>query len=932
MTELTTADPRPPTAASPPAVGASWRPGAWSLPKVRWAAAATVLFAAGGISHLAGAPPWLWWSLYLACYAAGGWEPGLAGLRALRERTLDVDLLMVAAAIGAAAIGQVFDGALLIVIFATSGALEAVATKRTADSVRGLLDLTPERATRLTGAGDHVREDIVDVAVLQVGETILIRPGERVGADGRVLWGASPVDQASITGESLPVDKQAGDEVFAGTVNGTGVLRVRVTRAAGETVIARIVAMVEQASATKARTQLFIEKVEQRYSVVMVAATLALFTLPLAWGASVHDSLLRAMTFMIVASPCAVVLATMPPLLAAIATAGRHGVLVKSAVVMEHLADISQVAFDKTGTLTEGRPHLTGVHVLPIPGLSEARLLALAAAAEQGSEHPLGRAVVRAARDRGLTPAPAEEFGSEPGRGVTARVQGHLVEVASPAQLLHGDRGQDAAAAVVAGLQDGGHTAVVVRVDGALAGVLALADRMRPGAAETVAQLSSLTGARPVLLTGDNARAAERLAAQAGIGEVRADLLPVGKVTAVRELQAGGAQVALVGDGVNDAPALATAHVGIAMGRAGSDLALDTADAVITRDELAAVPAVIALARRARRLVTANLVVAAVFIAVLVAWDLFGDLRCHWAWPGTKAPPSSSASTGCACFATPSGAAPSPKAAQKADPRHDHNARRHRRPRPPPAHRLGSHPARMGRRRRARHGRAVRRPGRRPVDPAAGPLRPGGRPCLPRSGPPSARARRPAPARHHHRRPAAARRDSAVPHRRRRGGGAGLRRRRRAPPPAPGRPGRPADHRLGLRQPGRHPRDPAHPTGQRRQHGGRPVGGLRADHGTADQPRRRPRPAAHLAASPGGSARHRLTPTAAVGGGIDLAAAADAFCSTARLANPNTHRAYAGTIDRTVALLGANRPLADISDDEVATRSPGCGEHARRRH
>ncbi|WP_373292487.1 heavy metal translocating P-type ATPase [Microbispora bryophytorum] len=628
ITELTTADPRPATAASPPAAGAWWRSGAWSLPEVRWAAAATVMFAAGGISHLAGAPPWLWWSLYLACYAAGGWEPGLAGLRALRERTLDVDLLMVVAAIGGAAIGQVFDGALLIVIFATSGALEAVATKRTADSVRGLLDLTPEQATRLTGAGDHAREDIVDAAVLQVGEVILVRPGERVGADGRVLSGAGPVDQASITGESLPVDKQAGDEVFAGTVNGTGVLRVRVTRAAGETVIARIVAMVEQASATKALTQLFIEKVEQRYSVVMVAATLALFTLPLLWGASVHHSLLRAMTFMIVASPCAVVLATMPPLLAAIATAGRNGVLVKSAVVMEHLADITQVAFDKTGTLTEGRPHLTGVHALPGAEVSEVRLLALAAAAEQGSEHPLGRAVVRAARDRGLMPAPAEEFGSEPGRGVRARVQAHLVEVGSPAQLLHGDRRQDTAAAavVVAGLEDSGHTAVVVRVDGALAGVLALADRMRPGAAEAVAQLTDLTGARPVLLTGDNARAAERLAAQAGIAEVRADLLPAGKVTAVRELQAGGAQVALVGDGVNDAPALATAHVGIAMGRAGSDLALDTADAVITRDELAAVPAVIALARRARRLVMANLVIATTFIAVLVAWDLFGDL------------------------------------------------------------------------------------------------------------------------------------------------------------------------------------------------------------------------------------------------------------------------------------------------------------------
>ncbi|WP_307729770.1 heavy metal translocating P-type ATPase [Acrocarpospora macrocephala] len=605
---------------APGRAASSWRSGMWSLPEVRWAAVATALFAAGGICWLAGAPPWLWWGLYLACYAAGGWEPGLAGLRALRERTLDVDLLMVAAAIGAAAIGQVFDGALLIVIFATSGALESLATKRTEDSVRGLLDLAPEQATRLSADG----EERVETAALQVGEEILVRPGERIGADGQVVSGASAVDQAGITGESMPVDKQAGDQVFAGTLNGTGVLRVRVMRPVGETVIARIVAMVAQAGATKARTQLFIEKVERRYSVVMVAATLALFALPLLWGVPVQDSLLRAMTFMIVASPCAVVLATMPPLLAAIATAGRHGVLVKSAVVMEQLGTVTAVAFDKTGTLTEGRPHVTGVHVLPGAGLAEPRLLALAAAAEQFSEHPLGRAVVQAAHAAGLPVTAAQEFVSEPGRGVRARVECHLVEVASPAHLL--DDGQDAVQELVAELQDSGHTVVLVRLDGVLAGLLALADRMRPGAPEAVAHLTALTGAAPVLLTGDNERAAARLAVQAGIGDVRAELLPEGKAAAVHELRARGVRVALVGDGVNDAPALASAHVGIAMGRAGSDLALDTADAVITRDDLATVPAVIALARRARRLVVANLVIAATFITVLVAWDLFGDL------------------------------------------------------------------------------------------------------------------------------------------------------------------------------------------------------------------------------------------------------------------------------------------------------------------
>ncbi|WP_442942199.1 heavy metal translocating P-type ATPase [Nonomuraea sp. NBC_00507] len=631
-TELRT---RPAEVAPPAGAVTWWRTGAGSLPEVRWAVAATALFAAGGAAQLAGVPSWIWWALYLACYAAGGWEPGLAGLRALRDKTLDVDLLMVVAAIGAAAIGQVFDGALLIVIFATSGALEAVATKRTEDSVRGLLDLAPEQATRVTDTGG---EELVDTAGLEVGEIILVRPGERIGADGEVVAGASDVDQATITGESLPVDKRPGDEVFAGTLNGVGVLRVRVTRPAAGTVIARIVAMVEQAGATKARAQLFIEKVEQRYSVAMVAATIALFTVPLLWGVPLQESLLRAMTFMIVASPCAVVLATMPPLLAAIATAGRNGVLVKSAVVMEQLAAVTQVAFDKTGTLTEGRPYLAEVRVLS--GTREG-VLALAAAAEEGSEHPLGRAVVQAAREAGLAWPAAESFEAVPGTGVRARVDGKLVEIGSPAALLPpappGNRqvgevvgeledGLGGWSSVVGELEDGGHSAVVMRVDGVPVAVLALADRTRPGAAAAVAHLKAVTEAPPVLLTGDNPRAAGRVAAHVGIDDVYAGLLPEHKVTAVRELQERGARVALVGDGVNDAPALASAHTGIAMGRAGSDLALDTADAVITRDELAAVPAVLSLARRARRLVIANLAIAGTFIAVLVAWDLFGEL------------------------------------------------------------------------------------------------------------------------------------------------------------------------------------------------------------------------------------------------------------------------------------------------------------------
>lgn len=605
-----------------PAVARARRTRLFALPEVRWAATATVAFLIAIAASTLGAPGWLSGTLYGIGYAAGGWAPGRAGLRALRAKTLDVDLLMIVAALGAAAIGQVLDGGLLIVIFATSGALEAYATQRTADSVRGLLDLAPDTATRITPTG----EERVATADLRVGDIVLVRPGERIGADGMVIGGTSEVDQATITGEPLAVDKQSGDEVYAGTLNGTGALRVRTERDASESVIARIVAMVQEASDTKAPSQMFIEKVEQWYSVGVVAATIALFAVPLLLGADLTATLLRAMTFMIVASPCAVVLATMPPLLSAIANAGRHGVLVKSAVVMERLGVVTRVALDKTGTLTAGRPQVAEVRALT--GMAASDALALAASAEHPSEHALARAVVAAASSRGLGLTRAEEFESTPGRGVTAAVAGRKVAVGSPGALLGevADHRAAPARSAVAELEAAGRTAVVVLVDGAPVAVLGIADRLRPDAAWTVAALGDLTGAAPYLLTGDNGRAATALAHEVGIAEVRAGLLPQEKVAAVRELEQAGERVLVVGDGVNDAPALAAAHCGVAMGRAGSDLALEAADAVVVRDELAAIPGVIGLSRRSRRLMVQNLVIASVFITGLVTWDLVGHL------------------------------------------------------------------------------------------------------------------------------------------------------------------------------------------------------------------------------------------------------------------------------------------------------------------
>ncbi|MBB5162618.1 heavy metal translocating P-type ATPase [Mycobacterium sp. AZCC_0083] len=591
--------------------------GLWSVTSVRWAVAALCLFLVGLAAQLLDAPSAIWWTLYVACYLTGGWSPAWEGFQALRSRTLDVDLLMVVAAIGAAGIGQIFDGALLIVIFATSGALEDAATKRTEDSVKGLLDLAPSRATRIDAEG---AEESVHPQDLQIGEHVVIRPGERVSADGVVVGGSSDVDQSSVTGESLPVNKLTGDNVFAGSHNGGGVLRIRVTQNPSDTVVARIVALVAEASATKAKTQLFIEKVEQRYSVGVVVATLALFTIPLAFGADLQGTLLRAMTFMIVASPCAVVLATMPPLLSAIANAGRHGVLVKSAVAMEHLAEATVVAIDKTGTLTTGAPRLTSVVPLADHQMDVDEVLRIAASAEQFSEHPLGRAVVAHARQRGIDIPEAAEFHALPGRGVRARLAGQVVEVISPrsfgGETLPG----------VTEVQDAGSTAVVVIVDALPVGILGLTDTVREGTEDVVRTITALTSASPILLTGDNQRAANRLAMDVGVSDVRADLLPEDKVAEVRRQQTDGHRVLFVGDGINDAPAMAAAHASIAMGLNGADLTLDTADAVTVRDELATIPAVVALARRARRVVIVNLAIAATFITGLVAWDLFGHL------------------------------------------------------------------------------------------------------------------------------------------------------------------------------------------------------------------------------------------------------------------------------------------------------------------
>jgi heavy metal translocating P-type ATPase len=392
--------------------------------------------------------------------------------------------------------------------------------------------------------------------------------------------------------------------------------------------------MVERASATKAKKQLFIEKVEQYYSSGVVAATAAVFAIPMLFGSDLQSALLRAMTFMIVASPCAVVLATMPPLLAAMATAGRHGILIKSAVVLEQLRLTDVVAFDKTGTLTEGTPRVDRVEA--VAGFSESEVLGVAAAAEVGSEHPIGAAIVDYARSRGITAADATEFESTPGVGVRAHLDGRAVAVTKPSASTKPTASEldSTTQRTVDECEAAGMTAVLVWVEHRPVGVIGVVDTLRPGAERAVADLEVVTGHGAVLLTGDNHCAARDAARRTGITDVRSGLLPEEKADAVAEIQARGSlregtaphRVLLVGDGVNDAPALAAADTGVAMGRKGSDLALDTADAVLIRDDLSALATVIDLSRRAHRIVVANLLIAGAFIVVLAAWDLLGTL------------------------------------------------------------------------------------------------------------------------------------------------------------------------------------------------------------------------------------------------------------------------------------------------------------------
>jgi Cd2+/Zn2+-exporting ATPase len=560
------------------------------------------------------------WAGYGAAYVFGGWFGLRAGIEAIRDFTVDIDLLMILAALGALAIGAPFEGAMLLFLFSLSNVLQHVAIGRSRQAIRALMQLRPE--TALVRRGGALTE--VPIEGVEVGETFVVKPGDRIPLDGEVVAGESSVDQSTLTGESVPVTKRPGDAVFGGTINGGGSLDARVTKPASESAIANVIRLVEEAQSEKAETQRLIDRFEQPYALGVIGLTLAAIAVGVALGEAFSPAFYRAMTLMVAASPCALVISTPAAVLSAIANGARRGVLFKGGVYVEEAATIRAVAFDKTGTLTEGKTRLTDLRALA-DALSEDDLLALAAAVQSRSEHHLAHATVEAATARGLSVPEALDFQSAVGQGVRARVGGATVHIGNP-RYFDGREvtGFDAAAALVDELQREGKTAVVaVRETGGslgVLGVMAFADTLRPGAAEVVRTLKAL-GIRVVMLTGDNRAVAEQIAREAGVDEVHADLLPEQKVEVVRAIRAT-TPVAMVGDGVNDAPALAAATLGIAMGAAGTDVALETADLVLMSDDLGKIPYAFALSRNTRRTLVQNLSFAVGIIVVMIGFIL----------------------------------------------------------------------------------------------------------------------------------------------------------------------------------------------------------------------------------------------------------------------------------------------------------------------
>lgn len=574
-------------------------------------------------------------ALYLAAYGFGGYFTLREAVGNIIKRRFEIDTLMLVAATGAAALGQWAEGALLLFLFSTGHALEHYAMGRARRAIEALAKLAPETATVRRGETTAV----IPVQELVVGDIVVVRPNERMPSDGVVVLGESSVDQAPITGESVPVDKRAARDtaldfdkaspehrVFAGTINGPGALDVRVARKASETTLARVVKMVAEAEAQQSPTQQFTNRFERIFVPSVLAGVSLLMLARVVIDEPFSVSFYRAMAVLVAASPCALAISVPSAVLSAVARAARGGVLVKGGGPLENLGTLTAIAFDKTGTLTVGKPRITDVS--PAEGVDERELLSVAVAVERLSDHPLATAVVRDGGERLKDyPAPvAEDVRSLTGQGVQARVAGQTVVIGKPG-LFEGDPGarpSDALWSEIQRLETIGTTVIVVKSGGRYLGAIGMMDTARPAAADVIARLRDMGITRIVMLSGDNQSVADTIAAKLGLDEAIGGLMPEDKVRIIRDLKASEGRVAMIGDGVNDAPALANATVGIAMGAAGSDVALETADVALMADDLNHLPFAVGLSRQASRTIKQNLWASLGMVAFLVPATLFG--------------------------------------------------------------------------------------------------------------------------------------------------------------------------------------------------------------------------------------------------------------------------------------------------------------------
>jgi Zn2+/Cd2+-exporting ATPase len=564
-------------------------------------------------------------AFYVLAYIAGGAYAARESVIALWNRSIEIDLLMVTAALGAAIIGHWVEGGILLFLFSLGNALEHYALGRTTRAVRALMELSPDEALVLRDG----QEERVPVGKLQIGDTIVVKPGERIAADGDVMSGSSAIDQSPITGESMPVGKEPGEPVFAGTINGLGALEVRVSRLAHESTLAKIIKVVQEAQSQKSATQRFTDRFEGRYAFGVIAGSaLYLALLTFLGGFEFSDAFYRSMILLVVASPCALVISTPASTLSGLANGARQGVLIKGALYLETLGTVNVVAFDKTGTLTIGKPKVTDV--LPLQSVSKEDVLRLAASAERTSEHPLAQAVVNAAVEQGLELQDSSDLQAITGQGIRAQVEHETVLIGNDKLFeAHGLRLDAHARSVADGLRDSGKTTMYVGVthgdnEVRILGVIGIADSVRPVARLVIEQLHELGVEKTILLTGDNERSAAAIAQQTGITDYRAGLLPEDKLRIIEDLRREHGSVAMVGDGVNDAPALATADIGVAMGGAGSDVALETSDIVLMADDLTKLPYAVELSRKTRRIIRQNLTFALSVIVILVIGTIVG--------------------------------------------------------------------------------------------------------------------------------------------------------------------------------------------------------------------------------------------------------------------------------------------------------------------